>query len=172
MERKAVGETRVDPHLRSMGRVLLTWAALDQARGLFDKCQDPNGDDCPEWLAVTSGRWKRCAGAALRCSEGCTGAVPAPCCPGLPVLLISSLSLGHQQPCSGGGMVLCSCPASFLLPCAIAVVQVSPQGAVLWHGCSPEVPWSAGAQLALIYSSTLLLQTYSHYFLADPQDLI
>lgn len=68
-------------------------------------------------------------------------------------------------------MMLCSCPTSFLLPRAVAVVEVSLQGAVLWHGCSPEVLWSAGAQLALIYS-TLLLQTYSHYFLADPQALI
>lgn len=68
--------------------------------------------------------------------------------------------------------MLCSCPTSFLLPRAVAVVEVSLQGAVLWHGCSPEVLWSSGAQLALIYSSTLLLQTYSHYFLADPQALI
>lgn len=49
-----------------MGSVLLTWAALDQARGLFDKHQDPNGDDGPTGLAVTSGMWKRHASTALK----------------------------------------------------------------------------------------------------------
>lgn len=56
----------MDPRVRSMGSELLTWAALDQARGLFDKRQDPNGDDGPTGLAMTSGMWKRRASAALK----------------------------------------------------------------------------------------------------------